>query len=190
MFERGFKSWCETIAIQQRKELGLQPVDPLDSRRLAESLEVIVWDAHEVPLLDSQTLNVLTKDDPDSWSAVTLRDGGKDLVILNPTHSRGRASSNLMHELSHILIGHDAVRVDITPDNLLMLSTYDKKQEGEADWLAGCLLLPRPALMHIRNSRMDPTVVRKVYGVSDDMFDYRMKMTGVDRQFSRARTYK
>lgn len=184
-FQRGFKTWCENIALQYRKDLGLQLTDPIDPFVLAEKLGVLVWKIEEVPGLAVATLKVLTKDDPDSWSATTLYCNGRHLIILNSAHSRGRTSSSLMHELSHIIIGHKAVRIDVTEDNLLVLANYDKKQEDEADWLSGCLLLPREAILYIRRRRMDTQTVLQTYGVSNQMFDYRVKITGVDRQLGR-----
>lgn len=190
MFDRGFKSWCETVAVQQRKNLDLQPTDPLDPWDLAKSVGVLVWSADQIPGIGVATLNALTKDDPTSWSAATVCLDSRNLVILNPTHSPARTRSNLTHELSHVLVGHDPARIDVDPNGQLMLRTYNKKQEGEADWLAGCLLLPRSALIHIRRKRMDHGSAKKLYGVSEDMLNYRLRMTGVDRQLNRARQSK
>lgn len=186
MFTRGFKAWCENVALQHRRELKLGPFDPLPPHRLAEHLDVIVWRAEEVPGLDPRALSILLKHDPDAWSAVTLSGGPKDLVILNSAHLGGRPASNLMHELAHLLIGHTPARVDVSPDGVLMLNTYNAQQEQEATWLAGALLLPRPALVHIRKHMLPVAAVLKTYGVSRQMFDYRVRTTGVDVQLRRA----
>jgi hypothetical protein len=186
MFTRGFKAWCENVALQHRRELKLKPFDPLPPHRLAEHLDVAVWSAEQVPDLDPRALSILLKEDADSWSAVTLSGGPKNLVILNSAHRGGRPASNLMHELAHLLIGHTPARVDVSPDGVLMLNTYNAQQEQEATWLAGALLLPRPALMHIRQSGILPATALKAYGVSRQMFDYRVRTTGVDMQLRRA----
>lgn len=186
-FERGFKAWCETVSLQHRESLALGPTDPLDPIRLAQKIGVTVWATNQVPGLSPDTLKVLTQDDPSSWSAVTIYFGGKCVLIHNDTHAAGRVNSNVAHELSHIIIGHKPARIDVTPDNLLMLKVYDKKQEDEANWLAACLLLPRSALQHIQRQRLDPASVQKIYGVSEQMYTYRVRMTGVDKQFRRAR---
>jgi len=52
-----------------------------------------------------------------------------------------------MHELAHLIIGHEPARVVVSPDMILAVRTYDQGQEEEAAWLSGCLLLPRPALL-------------------------------------------
>lgn len=185
MFERGFKTWCENVSLQQRKHLDLKAVDPLDPYSLAKSLDVLVWRADEVPGVTPGALDVLTREDPDCWSAVTLKASQRTLVIINPTHSRARSASDLMHELSHILLAHQPARIDVTEDNHLMLHNFSRSQEDEANWLAGCLLLPRPALLHIKKT-MDPVTARSKYGVSQDMLNFRIRVSGVDRQMKAA----
>lgn len=59
-----------------------------------------------------------------------------------------------MHELARLIVGHRPGRVDITEDGALLLNKYDKQQEDEANWLAGCLLLPRPALLWMKKRWM------------------------------------
>jgi Zn-dependent peptidase ImmA (M78 family) len=184
---RGFKSWCENVALQQRRELKLKASDPLDAWRLAGHLGVTVWTPEQVPGLGAGALETLLEADAGSWSAVTLSVDTRDLIILNSAHTGARPASNLMHELAHILIGHAPARVDVSENGLLVLSTYNRDQEAEATWLAGTLLLPREALMFIRQSGMTSERAMKTYGVSREMLDYRFRMTGVDLQLRRAR---
>jgi hypothetical protein len=188
VFERGFKSWCENVALQQRRDAAVSPTDPLDPYVLAKWLEVRIWKAEDVPGLDAASLDILLRSDCDSWSAITLHLGEIDLIILNSSHSPARQASDLMHELAHILLGHTPARVDVTEDGLLMLNTFNKQQEEEAAWLAGCLLLPRDCLVLIRRNRMDLSEAAKQYGASNDMLRYRLNVTGVDQQFRAARS--
>lgn len=181
----GFKSWCENVAVQLRKDLGLTPIEPLDVSALTDWLSVNVWTPHEIPGLESKWTHILLNKDPNAWSAVTLAVNSKNLIILNPSHSKARQASDLTHELAHILIEHDAGRVDISPDGLLMLSTYNRDQEDEANWMAGCLLLPREALAVTMKQQIDFEATAKKFGVSRDMLRWRMNVTGVQRQFAR-----
>ena len=187
MFARGFKSWCENVATHQRRELDLTPTDPIDAFALAKHLGIIVWRAEEVPAINPQTLKVLLKEDPESWSAVTLYLGNQHVIIMNSAHSKARQASDLMHELAHILLDHSPARVDVSDDGLLMLNTFSREQEEEAGWLSGCLLLPREALIRIRGERMAPVEAARKYGVSRDMLQFRLRVTGVDTQMARAR---
>jgi len=97
---------------------------------------------------------------------VTLCPGTKDVIIVNPKHLDGRRASDIMHELAHLIIGHEPARVDVTDDELLILNTFSQKQEDEAKWLSGCLLLPRPALLAIRRHCLEENAAAKIYGVS------------------------
>lgn len=92
-----------------------------------------------------------------------------------------------MHELAHILLNHDPSRVDVSEDGVMMLRTFDRKQEAEADWLAGCVLLPRPALLACRKLGLENSAIAKRYGVSQKMVVYRLNVTGVDTQVARGR---
>ena len=66
----------------------------------------------------------------------------------------------------------------------MLLKNYDKLQEMEADWLAGCLLLPREALLHIKRSALDDSAAAQIYGVSVQMLTYRLSTSGVNRQLN------
>ena len=153
---------------------------------LAGHLEIAVWTAAQVPGLDPASLSVLVEKDPDSWSAITLCTGAKDLIVVNPAHGGGRRASDIMHEIAHILIGHDPARVDVTEDGLLILSSYDKQQEEEAKWLSGCLLLPREALLLIRRRKMDIGKAARIYGVSEQMLTFRQRVLNLVPQSGRA----
>jgi len=190
MFVRGFKSWCENVAVQQRRQLGLGAADPLEARVFADHLGAEIRLVEDVPGLSPDCLKVLLQEDGESWSAVTISGESKDIIILNTSHAPGRLSSNLMHELSHILIGHEPARIDLTEEGSLMLSTYDKKQEAEADWLAGCLLLPRDALFAIKRRGLDSGEAARLYGTSVEMLTYRINVTGIQYQFSRMRRFR
>ena len=67
---------------------------------------------------------------------------------------------------------------------MMLLKSYDQQQEEEADWLSGCLLLPREALVSIKSQKLQPSDAAQIFGVSVKMLNYRLAMTGVNRQFS------
>lgn len=187
MFKRGFKTWCERYAAEKRLELNLKSNDPLDPRLLATNLGILVWEPKDVPGLNEAYLKILLRNDGNSisdWSAVTIHTDDKKLVILNSSHSHGRQSSDLMHELAHIILDHKSHSADSSAEGVLLLSAYDKDLEDEADWLSACLLLPREALVSIMRQRMDHSEAAKLFLVSLPMLRYRMSMTGVAKQFT------
>lgn len=185
MFERGFKSWCENVSLQMRREVSLKRTDPLPADALATYMEVQLLTPRDIPRVPAQTLDVLTRSERFSWYALAVSADGHDAVIYNPAQSAGRRSSDIMHELSHLLIGHAPSTVLLTPDGETALRTFDRQQEDEANWLAGCLLLPRPALIHIVQSGWAHEDALERYFVSQDLLDFRLNVTGVRSQMRR-----
>ena len=64
----------------------------------------------------------------------------------------------------------------------MLLRDYDRPCEEEADWLAGCLQLPRTALLSIKKMRLLTAETTQLYGVSQRMLSYQMAASGVGRR--------
>lgn len=184
LFERGFKTWCENTAESIRKKMHLKPWSSLDPRQLADQLGVKVWDLSDIPDLATGTKDHLSSADRDEWSAVTVNANEQQVVVINPTHSPARQASDLMHELAHVILEHSSATLFMNEGGYA-LRTYDEKQEAEANWFAGCLLLPRAALTHCVFKRMTIEDAIDEYGVSRQLYTYRSNKTGVNRQFKR-----
>jgi Zn-dependent peptidase ImmA (M78 family) len=65
--------------------------------------------------------------------------------------------------------------------------TCDADEEQEANWLAGCLLLPRPLLYQAARRGLDAVDIAETYSVSEQMAAFRLRTTGVTRQLEAAR---
>jgi Zn-dependent peptidase ImmA (M78 family) len=164
---------------------GFKPHDPIEPNSLIKYLGIITTSPNNIPDLSSEDLKVLLEDESSSWSAVTLTINDKKVIILNSAHTGGRPASDLMHEVAHIIIGHKPSHIHVTEDKLLIVSTYNKEQEEEAEWMAGCLLLPRQALVHLKSRSISNITIQERYGVSGQMLGYRLNVTGVNYQFRR-----
>jgi Zn-dependent peptidase ImmA (M78 family) len=187
LLKRGFKSQCERRSVEIRKGFELKPDDPLSAFALAQNMDVVVWNEQNIEDLSEADFRQLTQEDFDSWSAFTMRVEDRHLVVYNSTQSAARQNSVLMHELSHIMLGHELTSASLTEDGHFVPTTYDQDQEDEADWLAGTLLLPRPALLKIRYSQMTDQSATEYFKVSNQMLIWRFRMTGVDYQILAAR---
>ena len=184
--QRGFKSRCEEMSISLRAELGLQAVDPLLPEQLASYLEVAIWPVTDLGL-EGADLSQLLDVDHDSWSAITVSSAGREAIVTNPRHTGGRSSSDVMHELAHLLLGHEPTTMYFVGAEGLALREFDQSKEQEADWLAGALLLPRGALITIANQDTDYGDVCRHYGVSRQMLEFRIRVTAVKQQVQRRR---
>lgn len=180
-FVRGFKSRCENLAVQVRQHLGLKDSEPLSATELAEYLGVWIWEMDTVPGLRPEAVRHLISAEGDEWSAVAVRSGMQDIITLNPTHSPARQSNDLMHELAHIMLNHEPCKVIVSTPGV-GFRTFDKRQEAEADWLAACLLLPRTAVAMSHGQKMPVDQAADYFGVSKDLYRYRLRMTGVEKQ--------
>ena len=185
--ERGFKARCEEMSLSLRAEIGFDATAPLPPDQLASYLGVAVWSVTMLGL-DENDLSQLIDIDPDSWSAITVSAAGHEAIIVNPNHRRGRYSSDVMHELAHLLLGHQPSTMFFAANGDMALRGYDRLAEDEANWLAAALLLPREALVLTRRRRLADQQICEHYGVSRQMLRFRTSVTGVDRQFRRRKT--
>ncbi len=185
-FRRGFKSQCERRAVELRKQLGLGPRAPLLADDLAAHLRVVVWSTNDVDGVPIEVLNTLNDTNDDSWSALTVRIGTANLVVHKEVPSEGWRNSIVMHELSHILLGHELADACVLEDGSLVPRNFDQDQEDEADWLGGTLLLPRPAVLSIKSSGLSDSEACKRYLVTESMLNWRTRMTGVNQQLAYA----
>ena len=184
--ERGFKARCERMAQSLRVELGLASIDPLPPNDLASYLDVAVWSVTDLGLSEDDTVQ-LVEIDPDSWSAITISALRREAIIVNPAHKGGRYSSDVMHELAHLLLRHDPSTVFFADKSEVALRGFDRLAEEEATWLAAALLLPRDALVHLRQRGVSDERACELYGVSTRLLTFRMNVTGMARQFRRRR---
>ena len=186
LMERGFKSRCEEMARSLRVELEIDPTGPLLPKILADYLGVFIWSVEELGL-SPEDVNQLVEVDGDSWSAVTVSASGRDAILLNPTHIKGRYSSDVMHELAHLLLGHQPSTIFFAGQENLALRGFNPELEEQANWLAGALLLPRDALVKLQVSGRSESLICDEYEVSKQMLRFRLDVTGVNRQLAQRR---
>ncbi len=181
---RGFKSEAERQAVAIRERLGCSEEEPVPLDTLASDLDARIVPADKlVPIERLQELQELQSD---AFSAATFRVGdGRRVIVYNPLHSPGRTRSNQAHELAHIALGHTLRTVEKVGE--LSFVTCDVEQEGEADWLGGCLLLPRPLLLKAAYQGKTAAQIADEHGTSETMARFRLNASGVLVQIGRAR---
>lgn len=179
---RGFKAWCERVAGEYRQALSIAPDAPLDANALAESLGVRVATPEQLPGLSAASITQLTVTEPDSWSAVTISQGGVRLVILNSGQPIQRRANSLCHELAHILLNHRSDETQLSRQGFLFRASFNNEQEEEADWLAGCLLAPADGLLRAYRRTSSAERLAEHFGVSRALIDWRLRMTGVPKR--------
>ena len=163
--------------------MGLGLRDPLDALGLANHVGAEVRSADELTTLAK--LEALEELQPGAFSACTFTLESRHVIVYNPLASPGRRQSDISHEVAHILLGHSVKQVMQVGG--LSFFTCDPDEEQEANWLAGCLLLPRQLLFSAVKRGLDAPTIADRYGVSEQMAAYRLRTTGVMKQLSSSR---
>jgi Zn-dependent peptidase ImmA (M78 family) len=180
----GFKAEAEKIAQLVRAELSLGPLDALDCFALAEAWGIPVVSLGELREngANERSVRRLLSEDA-GFSATTVVLGTKRLIVYNPRQPPGRSASSLAHELSHLILEHEAAPAI----GVGGCRHWDGPQEAEADWLGAAMLVPREsALEWIRqNDNLEDGAEN--FGVSVELFRWRVNHTGVVRQVAAGR---
>jgi Zn-dependent peptidase ImmA (M78 family) len=184
---RGFKSEAERLAVSIREGLGCSDDEPAPLDRVAQEVGAKMIAADK--LVDRSRLEELEALQADAFSAATFRrSNGDRFIVYNPLHSVGRTRSNQAHEIAHIVLDHNVRTIERI--GALKFLTCDIEQEEEADWLGGCLLLPRSLLLKAAQSGMDAAQIAETYQTSEPMARFRLNTSGVLVQIGRARAAK
>ena len=175
---RGFKAEAERQAETVRTEMGKRPSDHVDALEFARHVGATVRRADE--LTSPEKLQTLEEIQPGAFSACTFTIGDQHIIVYNPIASAGRTQSDIAHEVAHIMRKHEMKTVETVAG--LTFFTCDAEEEQEANWLAGCLLLPRRLLYLAARRGLRAPDIAEQYNVSEQMAAFRLRTTGVLRQ--------
>lgn len=178
----GFKTKGERISESLRQELGLSVKVPLEARQLAHHMRVPILTPADIHGMLQEDLDQLFGSGSSTWHGITIVAPNVTFVIHNSSHSVVRQESDIMHELAHLICAHK-------PSSIIRLDGYDfpirtcsPELEDEANWICGCLKLPRDGLIKAVRSGMTHQEIADRYLASTDLVSYRIRITGVDRQ--------
>jgi hypothetical protein len=178
-FRRGFKAEANRIALRIRAQMGLSPIAPIDPELICAYYDIALIRlsdlAPDSPLL--QTAN-------SCFSAVTVPCGARTAIVHNDAHSLYRQRSNICHELAHCFLGHECVP-PLTPAGE---RARDGTIEAEANHLAGALLLTDEGAAHVIFRRLLDEA-QCIYGISEAMLNYRLRISGAMTRFQRASSW-
>ena len=167
--------------------MNLQKDSPLNPFEFAKHLNIPLITPEVLENLSAESKKILLQEDSSAWSALTICNSGKHLVIYNSSNAPQRQSSDIMHELSHIIVGHKEQKVIHSQNLNVVMRDYNADQEDEANWLAGALLLPKEALMKIKFNKISESKALKEYCVSKSLLQMRLNLSGVNFIHKRAK---
>lgn len=170
-FQRGFKASANRIALVVRERMGLRPIDPIDPLAVCDFFDI---DVIEIADLDCECSTFLGRD-MSIFSAVTVPRGMRTAIAHNNAHHPHRQRSNICHELAHNFLGHEHA----PPLTQVGERNFKSGIEGEANFLAGALLIPDKAAIHIALNGLGQQA-QDLYSVSKPMLAYRLRVSGAN----------
>jgi Zn-dependent peptidase ImmA (M78 family) len=182
-YRRGFKTEANSYAKEFRQELQIKPHEPLCPWKLAQHLGIPVRPLSSYKDTISEAVNHCMTTEPDFFSAITICENYKRLIIHNDAHHPYRQAANIAHELSHGILGHMPGAVFDQYQN----RHFNEEQEDEANWLGPALLVSKEAALHIVKQKMDVAHASKVYGVSKNLLQMRINVSGATAIIKRSR---
>lgn len=178
---RSFKTEAKALAKEVRAELGPGRLDRLDPFVLASHLEVPVISLSEFGNTCSAAQYFLEVE-PGTFSAATVFEGLRRIVVHNDTHSAARQSSNITHELAHGLLLHPPAPA---LDPATGCRDWNADHEDEANWLTGELLVTREMALAVARGGIEREDAMDRFGVSQQMLQWRINATGAAKQAAR-----
>jgi Zn-dependent peptidase ImmA (M78 family) len=176
---RGFKTQANELAIELRQELGIERHKPLCPKKLASHLLIPICPLSEFGEQIPEAVRYFQEIDLKTFSAVTVFDKHKRLIVYNDAHSVHRQAADLSHELSHAILDH---RPDVV-FNIWGCRNFNKEYEDQANWLGPTLLIPNEAALHIVRANMDKHEAAKHYGVSLQIVNMRLNLSGALKRY-------
>lgn len=168
-FRRGFRAEANRISLSIRTQMDLGPIDPIDPTKVCAHFDIALLRLSDLDCDASPFLGT----DHSSFSAVTVPCGWRTAIVHNDSHHEHRQRSNICHELAHCFLGHPCT----PPLTASGERARDGGIEAEANFLAGALLISNEAAIHIVRRGMGSTA-QSVYGVSQPMLEYRLRVSG------------
>lgn len=168
-YARGFKAKANRVALSVRERMGLSSIAPIDPFAICAEFEIDVVRMSEL----NCDCTAFRGTGQSCFSALTVARGLRTAIVHNDSHHPLRQRSNICHELAHLFLGHKHV----PPLDERGERVHDGGVEAEANFLGGCLLISNEAAIHIVSNGL-LSRARLEYGVSQQMLDFRLRMSG------------
>jgi Zn-dependent peptidase ImmA (M78 family) len=179
------KEAAKSLALEVRQELGLDALDPVDPRLLAQEYGIPILTISALDQLHPITAAYLAGTDG-MFSAALVPVGTSKFIVDNDAHAPTRRRASLSHEMAHVLWEHSFTEVLINTDGC---RAVHPDVETEADRLGQELLISTAATRHAATRGWTDQQVADTYGVSLPYARMRMNLSfaRVIHQRSRAK---
>lgn len=167
----------EDHAGKLRQLAHVDPLRPIDPRRLVKHFGITIMDDDELSVLTDEDPTFFSTLDVKRWSGFLIQAHNQNVVILHPYQTPERARITLLEESAHLYFGHKPSSV-LRLSNGLPQRTFNPQAEQEAYWTAAAVLLPALALARAVWRRETAKQVAMMFGCSVELVHFRLKILG------------
>ena len=157
--------------------MRLTPRDRLLPADLAAHHEARLVALSALPGVPAEHVQLLQADDSKELSAFTVLREGRVMIVVNDAHTPERQANSICHEIAHLLLEHRPSSAFDALGNRI----FPVRDEAEADWLAGCLLVPAAGLRAVLQTKGGQAGAARHFGVSPELMRWRCNMNGLAR---------
>lgn len=180
---RGFKSEANVTSRELRRELRLEPTAPVCAFALCDHLEVTLLKVSDFVATHPEAVGYLSGEGGrDEFFAMTLCGVSPRAIIYNDAQSSWRTAADIAHELAHLLLLHPSHRLSDASGR----RHFDADLEAEANWLGPAILASEEAALAIASRGLSVRDAAREYGVSHELMQMRLNVTGAWRRVRRA----
>ncbi len=180
-YRHGFKAEANRWADDLRDEMESPRDAPLCPWKLAKFLNIPIIKLSGLPDCDQKTY-LMSETGKAQFSATVCFDGLSAFILTNDTHAPKRQSSNIAHEIAHVLMRHPPT----APFDMTGARTYLREYEDEAEWLGPALLLSEKAAMKAyaeTGGKPDlVAVLSEKWIISEEVIHMRMNVVGAAKR--------
>jgi Zn-dependent peptidase ImmA (M78 family) len=140
-----FRAECEELALELRREIGLDSQDRLNPRRRAEDMAIDVFTIERFRDHYPEAVDQLAEHDAEAFDAMVVFHGTRCLILVNPSQSPEEEALSIAHEIAHIELEHERLEAPLF-DEAGRRRSWHPRDEAEAECLARTMLVPEVAI--------------------------------------------
>lgn len=169
----------ELCALAAKQALGFALTAALDPWIAAARIGV---DVRGTEYIDSFPVDIRQQalgEGASHWSAGTVMQAERAIIVMNPLHTRERQRVTLAEELAHMVMGHPPCAIDPARG----FRTFYEDVEDEAYGVGGAMVVPYAQLFWLAKKGVRAADIARQFGTSAPFVDYRINRSGLRKMY-------
>ena len=183
---KSFVRYAEQNAAKLRLHVGIDLISPVSIESVIRKYELCVINLSDIVIMQPDGEQKRSTLDVRKFSgSASTTSGGNVVLILNDCMTDARRNVTIIEEVAHIYYNHEPSSI-IHDDSGAIYRTHDPLAEQEAYWTAAAFLLPSAVVAKTIYSGYSISSVAILYGVSVELFEFRIKTCNLWRVYKQS----